>query len=126
MVFTNSLHFSVFSFDYADADWEANYTYRLGYWLVVSWQAILVIAFFITITYASRRRLRNTLAVIGVFGGLLAIYAILYILKIDAIFKSNFTLSYVLVYVLIIETCLDFGIFPSFASYRETFPNLPF
>lgn len=126
MVFTNSFHFSVFSFDYADTDWAANYTYQLGYWLVVSWQAILVIAFFITITYASRRRLRNTLAVIGVFGGLLTIYAILYILKIDVIFKSNFTLSYVLVYVLIIETCLDFGIFPSFASYRETFPNLPF
>lgn len=126
MVFTNSLHFFVFSFDYADVDWTANYTYRLGYWLVVSWQTILVIVFFITITYASRRRLRNTLAAIGMFGGLLAIYAVLYILKIDAIFKSNFALSYMLVYVLIIETCLDFGIFPSFASYRETFSNLPF
>lgn len=126
MVFTNSLHFFVFSFDYADVDWAANYTYRLGYWLVVSWQTILVIAFFITITYASRRRLRNALAAIGMFGGLLAIYAVLYILRIDAIFKSNFALSYVLVYVLIIETCLDFGIFPSFTSYRETFSNLPF
>lgn len=126
MVFTNGLHQAVFIFDYADEDWASNYTYGFGYKVIVVWIALLVLGFFVTILRVSRARLRGSLALVFVTTALIAAYAVLYVLRVEAIFKSNFALTYILFFVLLLELCLDFGIFPSFAHHRNAFRRLPY
>lgn len=126
IVFTNSIHYTVFIFDYADPTWAAHYTYGAAYKVIMTWIAILVLGFFITILKASRIRFRDALHLIFVIIAILAIYGILYVLRVEVVFKSNFALTYILFFILLIELCLDFGIFPSFTNYDNVFRDLPY
>lgn len=125
-LFTNNLHHSVFVFDYADADWGANYTYDWGYWMIVGWMVLLGIGFFVTILRAARTRFQGALGLISVLVCLIILYALLYQLRVAIAFKSNFALTFILFFLLSFELCLDFGIFPSFSHHREAFRMLPY
>ena len=126
LVLTNNLHMCVFSFTIGEHGWSGQYSYELGYWLVAFWMISLYVASFALLFLAARKNLRPAFLPLLVVGGLGLAYCVLYILRLEIFFKSNFSLTCVIMLVVAIETILDTGIFPSSRYYDEIFQSLPF
>ena len=126
LVLTNNLHMCVFSFTIDKHGWSGQYSYQLGYWLVAFWMISLYVASFALLFLAARKNLRPAFLPLLVVGGIGLVYCILYILRLEIFFKSNFSLTCVIMLVVAIETILDTGIFPSSRYYNEIFQSLPF
>ncbi len=125
-VLTNNSHMCVFSFTIGQRGWDGQYTYQIGYWCVVIWLVALYVSSFALLFVAARRNLRPAFLPIVVVGGIGVAYCILYALRIEFFFHSNFSLTCVILLVVAIETIMDTGIFPSAFHYAEIFDSFPF
>ncbi len=125
LVLTNNVHKCVFSFIINNQRWDGQYAYEIGYWCVVVWAVALYVAGFALLFVAARKNLRPAFFPLIVVGGIAAAYCILYILRVEFLFKSNFSLTCVILLVIAIETILDTGIFPASWHYADIFNSLP-
>lgn len=125
-VLTNNSHMCVFSFTIGNRGWDGQYTYGIGYWCVVVWLVALYVSSFALLFVAARKNLRPAFLPIVVVGGIAIVYCILYALRVEFFFHSNFSLTCVILLVVAIETIMDTGIFPSAFHYAEIFDSLPF
>lgn len=124
-ILTNNLHHLVFAFDFSNPLWGSVYRYNIGYWCAFAWYIALYLAFFAVLFPAARQHLRSFITPVIVAGLVAFTCAILYVLRLPQAFSSNFSLNYLVVVVIALEYCLDFGILPSYTWYHETFSKLP-
>ena len=125
LVFTNSLHQQVFSFERATPGVVGEYEYEWGYWLVVAWSAVCYMGFFACLAWASRKHLRIfILPVLAVFLVGLGI-ALGYAYRVPWVARLNFSLIYAVLVVVALECALDFGLLPSSRSLTTAFDELP-
>lgn len=125
-VLTNNLHHGAFAFDFADPGWSSNYTYGPVYWMVLLWVIIQLLCFYALMFVAAQKQMRSVLLPLIIIGCLGVLYSLFYILKVEAVFRSNLALVYLLLTLVFVELGLDFGIFPSFMRYRKAFESLPY
>ncbi len=126
LVLTNNAHMFVFVFDPASPSWSSDYVYGIGYWVITGWVYLLLVAFFALLFRSARRQLRMAFLPVVLVCLLAVVYGALYIVRIDAVFQGNFSLTYVVFFAIALELCLDLGLLPSFLRYREVFSRLPF
>lgn len=126
LVLTNNAHMLVFVFDPGSSTWDSDYSYALGYWLITCWEYILLAAFFALLFRSARLKKRTALLPIGFICLLAIMYGILYIFRLDVVFRGNFSLTYIICFTLALELCLDLGLLPSFLRYAQSFSELPF
>ena len=126
LVLTNNLHMCVFSFTVNKHGWNGQYSYEFGYWVIVIWLIALYVLSFALLITAARKNLRPAFLPILVVGGIGVAYCVLYILRVELLFKTNFSLTCVILLVIAIEIILDTGVFPSSRHYAEIFKSLPF
>lgn len=125
LVLTNSLHHLVFSFNFADPLWQDHYTYRWGYWVLVSLYVGEYLGYFIVLFSSATRRRRAALALITFSAFLVGVYFLLYILRSVYTIRTNFSLAYCATVILLLEISLDLGVLPSSLWYRDAFAGLP-
>ncbi len=126
LVLTNSAHMCVFSFSIKNTKWDGIYSYEFGYWTILIWLILIYIASFILLFVAARKNLKPAFLPLLICAIVALAYCILYILRVEFLFKTNFSLTCVVLLVLAIEIILDTGIFPSSWYYKEIFNSLPF
>ena len=126
LVLTNNCHMLVFEFDRTGSSWDSDYAYGLGYWVVAGWAVTLFAVSLVFLLRVAHRQLKAASLLIAFMGALAVVYCLLLVLRVEAIFRSNFSLTCALVMALIVELSLDLGLLPSFARYREAFAKLPF
>lgn len=125
LVLTNSFHLQVFSFDISRPDWQEVYVYNWGYWFAVAVYVAEYLGFFVLLFAASRRRLHGVIALLVMAAVPFGAYSLMYALRHEFAIKTNFSLNYSLVVVVLLELALDFGLLPSYAWYGEAFSRLP-
>lgn len=125
LALTNNRHQAFFLFDEPTPGMIGDYTYGWAHAVFLVWSVLCYAAFFASLAYAARRRLRLMLApVVGV--ALLGIaYCVAYVLRFEAILGLNFSLTYALVLVCALELSLDLGLIPSTVFLSRTFDALP-
>ena len=125
LALTNNRHQAFFLFDEPTPGMIGDYTYGWAHAVFLVWSVLCYAAFFASLVYAARRRLRLMLApVVGV--ALLGIaYCVAYVLRFEAILGLNFSLTYALVLVCALELSLDLGLIPSTVFLSRTFDALP-
>ncbi len=113
LALTNNRHQAFFLFDEPTPGMIGDYTYGWAHAVFLVWSVLCYAAFFASLAYAARRRLRLMLApVVGV--ALVGIaYCVAYVLRFEAILGLNFSLTYALVLVCALELSLDLGLIPS-------------
>ena len=126
LVLTNNAHMWVFSFAIEQGGWSGKYAYNWGYWVVVAWLVLLYAASFLLLFRASQKNLKPAFFPLLVCGGLGFAYCVLYILRTEFLFQTNFSLMCVVLLMVAIEIILDVGIFPSSWHYAEIFESLPY
>lgn len=124
VVLTNNLHHAVFAFDFADSAWSSAYTYAPVYSVVYGWIVAQYLGFLAIAFVNARRDLRKSLAVIGLFFAVGAVYSVLYILRADL--SLNLTVMQCLLVVSGLEFALELGILPSYARYGTLFQTVPY
>ena len=125
LVLTNTFHLQVFSFDISRPDWQETYAYNWGYWFAVAVYVAEYLGFFALLLAASRRRLRGVIALLVMAAVPFGAYCLMYALRHELAVKTNFSLNYCLVVVLLLELALDFVLLPSYTWYGEAFSRLP-
>ncbi len=125
LVLSNNLHHLVFVFDFENSQWIHDYTYNLGYWIILSWIALVFISFFCVLFFASQKQMRSTLAPAFIVASLGILYCILYIFRIVPSMLNNLSLTYILFVISGLELCFAFGLLPSCLWYKEVFRKLP-
>ena len=125
-VLTNNAHMLVFVFDPANPSWSSDYAYGIGYWVVTGWECLLFAVFFALLFRVAHQQLRTAFLPVLLLCLLAVIYGALYIMRVDVVFRGNFSLTYIVVLAIALELCLDLGLLPSFLRYREAFSKLPF
>lgn len=125
LALTNNRHQAFFLFDEPTPGMIGDYTYGWAHAVFLVWSVLCYAAFFASLAYAARRRLRLMLApVVGV--ALVGIaYCVAYVLRFEAILGLNFSLTYALVLVCALELSLDLGLIPSTVFLSRTFDALP-
>ena len=124
-VLTNDLHHQVFCFDPASDNWSSDYTYGWGYVLVLVWSVANFVGFFILIGLSSSYRIRRfTFTAVLVFcAGVF--FAVSYALRVPWAWRLNFSLVYCIFCVVVLEICLESGVFPSYHDIAGIFDTLP-
>lgn len=125
LALTNNRHQAFFLFDEPTPGMIGDYTYGWAHAVFLVWSVLCYAAFFASLAYAARRRLRLMLApVVGV--ALVGIaYCVAYVLRFEAILGLNFSLTYAMVLVCALELSLDLGLIPSTVFLSRTFDALP-
>lgn len=125
LALTNNRHQAFYLFDEPTPGMIGDYTYGWAHAVFLVWSVLCYAAFFASLAYAARRRLRLMLApVVGV--ALVGIaYCVAYVLRLEAILGLNFSLTYALVLVCALELSLDLGLIPSTVFLSRTFDALP-
>lgn len=126
LVLTNNAHMWVFSFAIEAGGWSGKYAYNWGYWVVVAWLVLLYAASFLLLFRASQKNLKPAFFPLLMCGGLGFAYCVLYILRTEFLFQTNFSLMCVVLLMVAIEIILDVGIFPSSWHYAKIFESLPY
>ena len=124
-VATNGLHHLAFVFDATDPRWDVNYGYGPVYRLAFAWVVATCGASLALPLVFSHARIRH--AVNLVLLGLVAAiaYALLYVLRVRQAFQSNFALTFSVIYVVLVEACLETGVYPSSVHVTRVFRSLP-
>ena len=125
LVLTNNAHMQVFSFKIEKHGWSGQYSYEIGYWFILAWLILIYIISFALLFVAARKNLRPAFLPLLVVAGAGLAYCILYIFRVEFLFKTNFSLVCVILLAVAIEIIMDTGIFPSSRHYAEIFASLP-
>lgn len=125
LVMTNDLHQWVFVFD-TDGNWSSNYSYGLGYWIVM---AIFLLFFFLAIGKLFYRGWRSNqwggkiftlIFCLGLFA-----YIIAYIYRVPLAWESDLTVCICIISVLFFEAVLHTGLISVNIQYQRIFASAP-
>ncbi|MDL2236187.1 hypothetical protein LJC07_08670, partial [Christensenellaceae bacterium OttesenSCG-928-L17] len=126
LVFTNDLHKFVFVFDANNPNWTSEYTYALGYYIVLAACVLPLLAAMIMMLIKSGRHPRKRRFVFPLaFCVLLILYAYGYIMRIPIAWDSDFTMTTGLFTLLFVEACFRSGLIPVNAKYQALFTHSP-
>lgn len=125
LTLTNSLHFLAYRFDFSVPDWDERYTYGPIYLVSFVWSTGLYLATFLVVLTRSRRRLRAIIVFVVTVVIIGKLYEVLYAMRVAVAFSSNFSLTYLVFIIAIVESCLDLGLIPSTRWSAELFRRLP-
>lgn len=124
MVMTNHYHFFVFDFIGGIAGANMPYRYGTGYFLVVAWMAVEIVAFILLLLKKSHvpgKHKRIIAPVIPIIAGVF--YAIGYILRVPVLYElaGDMTAVYSLLMMSVCELCIQSGLIPANEFYEELF-----
>ena len=128
LVLSNNLHHLVFIPDMANPKWSSTYTYTYGFvfYLVQAGCWIPLVSGVVMLLYKGRHglRKRGVLFVLALFG-LLATYAIGYMLRIPIAWESDLTMTIGVFVLLLFEACIRSGMIPVNSKYVKLFAHSP-
>lgn len=124
MVMTNHYHFFVFDFIGGIAGADMPYRYGTGYFLVVVWLAVEIIAFILLLLKKSHvpgKHRRIIAPIVPIWAGFF--YAIGYILRVPVLYEvaGDMTAVYSLLIMSVCELCIESGLIPANEFYEELF-----
>lgn len=126
MVLTNDLHMQVFQMDLSSSDWGMHYRYGPVYYFL--WGVNVL--FFLGAQWALLRKgwdspRRNSLVFPIGFSVLLLAYAILYGLRVQPVWGTDFTIVMGFFSLLFLQTAIFSGLIPVNAKYGQLFAHSP-
>lgn len=125
VVLTNGIHKNVFRFERGAPDFSSNYTYGPLYFVVMGWILTLFLMAGAVLLMVARRGLHQAiflLTLVVLFG---VLFGVLYVQRVQAVFASNISLVFVILFTVITEISLQLGLLPSLSWSSETFRALP-
>lgn len=129
LVVTNDLHQQVFVFQPDYENWDNDYTYEWGYFLINAWQFVLSLASIIILIYKCRvsSSQKSTWIILIPF----AIGIIMYVLlltdtmpRIKGAHIIEFPEAHIFTAATVLECCMTLGLIPTNAYYGKMFRNL--
>ncbi|MDL2259082.1 hypothetical protein LJC42_08050, partial [Eubacteriales bacterium OttesenSCG-928-K08] len=126
LVFTNDWHGLVFRLDLSNPGWSKDYSYGIGYYVVLAACGIPLIAALVMMVIKSGRNPRKKGFLFPLaFCVLLALYACGYILRIPIAWDSDFTMVVGLFTLLFVEACFSTRLIPVNSKYKALFTHSP-
>ena len=125
LVLTNDLHRLVFRFD-LEGNWASDYSYGLGYWLMIAFSLLFFILAVVKLFYKGRKsaywggKLFSLL-----FCGGLIFYVIAYVYRVPLAWESDITVNICILSVLFFETVLHAGLVSVNIQYQRLFAFAP-
>ena len=125
LVLTNDLHRLVFRFD-LEGNWASDYSYGLGYWLMIAFSLLFFILAVVKLFYKGRKsaywggKLFSLL-----FCGGLIFYVIAYVYRVPLAWESDITVNICILSVLFFETVLHAGLVSVHIQYQRLFAFAP-
>ena len=122
LVFTNDLHQQVFCFPGGLAHFDEEYTYRWGYFVIMTWVVLLVCYFIVSLLRKSRtpgRHWRKKLPLLVM--ACAAVFWALYCLKLVP--HSDMVLINCIIIVALLESCIHSGLIRSNTGYGDLLEN---
>ena len=126
LVFTNDLHGLVFQLDLTRPDWGINYTYGMGYYLIlfVSMMNITIAFIILLIKSIKSPRIKAFIFPLGTFI-LFGFYNYKYIIRDPFIYETDLTVVTGIFAMLMFETCIRSGLIPVNTKYIQIFTRSP-
>lgn len=122
MVLTNDLHQFVFSFPEGEVCLDTNNGYEWGYYIILLWEIICAVAAFVLMVVKSRKSNRKKyLPILLILCSI--IYALIYVSGVEwmQILGGDVTAVQCLMYMLILESCVQCGLIQTNTGYKELF-----
>lgn len=122
MVLTNDLHQFVFSFPAGEVWLDSNNGYELGYYIILSWEIICAVAAFVLMVVKSRKSYRKKyMPILLIICSI--IYALIYVSGVEwmQIIGGDVTAVQCLMYMMILESCVQCGLIQTNTGYQELF-----
>ncbi len=125
-VFTNDLHGLVFHLDLSRPDWDINYSYGFGYYLVLFVSMVnLAVVFFMLVQKSIKNPRKKgfifPLAIFFLFG----VYNYGYIIRNPLVFQTDVTIVTGLFAMLMFEASIRSGLIPVNTKYIDLFKRSP-
>ncbi|HHX59385.1 MAG TPA: hypothetical protein GX707_01405 [Epulopiscium sp.] len=126
LVFTNDLHGLVLRLDLNRPDWNQNYGYGLGYYVILFVCMGNLIAVFTILIYKGIKnpRKKGMLVAIGIFIAF-GLYNYKYIMRDPLAYETDITIVTGLFTMLMFESCIRSGLIPVNTKYIELFTRSP-
>ena len=126
LVFTNDLHGLVFQLDLSRSDWGTNYSYGLGYYIILFICMLNIsIAFVILLKKSIKSpRKKGFILPLGIFI-LFGIYNYKYIMRDPFVYETDITIVTGAFAMLIFEACIQSGLIPVNTKYIDIFKRSP-
>ncbi|MCL2105897.1 MAG: ABC transporter substrate-binding protein [Oscillospiraceae bacterium] len=126
LVFTNDLHNWVFTLDLSNPNWDSEYGYGAGYYIVMtSCVAMVVSAIAIMLLKSGQSPRRRSFAYPLAFCALPLAYGLCYILRVPFALESDFTMTVGLFTLLFMEAAMRSGMIPVNSKYTLLFTHSP-
>ena len=126
LVFTNDLHNWIFKLDLSNPNWDSDYSYGAGYYVIMAVCAAMALAAVVMMLLKSRRNPRKKRFLYPlVFCALLTAYSLGYFLRIPPAWESDLTMIAGLFTLLFIEAALRTGMIPVNTKYSTLFKHSP-
>lgn len=124
LVFTNDLHGLVFRLDLSSLEWRSDYSYGIGYYVILAACVLPILAALCLLLYKSGRnpRKKGFLFPLG-FVVLLFLYGYGYITRIPFAWESDFTMMMGLFTMLFFEAAMRTGLMPVNTKYAMLFAH---
>lgn len=126
LVFTNDLHGLVFQLDLNRADWDRDYTYGFGYYIILAVCMINIsIGFAILVKKSIRSpRKKRFIFPFGIFI-LFGVYNYRYIMRDSFAYDTDLAIVTGIFVMLMFEACIRSGLIPVNTKYIEIFKGSP-
>lgn len=124
LVLTNDLHQFVFVFPEDAIVWVNDYSYALGYFLVVGWVVFCTVTAFAVMLIKCRIPHSRTVLMLPFAPAVVAlIYGVLYYFRVPWLkfLTGDMTVVFCLLIVAILECCIECGLIQSNTGYEELF-----
>lgn len=125
-VFTNDLHSLVFHLDLSRPDWAKDYTYGLGYYIILFVCMMNIAAALVIMIKKSIRspRIKRFIFPITVFI-LFGLYNYKYIMRDTFVYETDLTIVTGIFVMLMFEACIRSGLVPVNTKYIDIFTRSP-
>lgn len=125
-VFTNDLHGLVFKLDLSRSDWDINYTYGVGYYVVLIFgMTNLFLAFLIQVVKSFQNPQKKSYILPLIIFGLYGLYTYKYIKRDPFVYNTDLTIVTGLFAMLMFEICIRTGLIPVNSKYIDLFKQSP-
>ena len=126
LVFTNDVHGLVFKLDLSKPDWGINYTYGIGYYLILFICMMNITVSFIILLIKSIKspRKKGFVFPLGIFV-LFGLYNYKYIIRDPFVYETDLTIVTGIFVMLMFEACIHAGLIPVNTKYIQIFTRSP-
>ena len=126
LVFTNDLHGLVFQLDLSRSDWGVNYSYGIGYYLIllVSMSNLLAMTIILLVKSLKNPRKKAFVFPVTIFI-IFAVYNYKYILRDPFVYQTDLTIVIGLFTLLMFEVCIRSGLIPVNTNHNKLFRRSP-